>query len=112
MARQRVAQHKPPRDERKSKELGDFKRENNQLKRKVARLQKEIEILHARDTSPADFTPLSVFVPKMVDNHLTCGACGSSDLKTIGLPSGTIFGVCQSCGKRTMSGTLGSVAKT
>lgn len=99
MARQQAAQHKPARDERRSKELQDAKRENNTLRRKLARAQKEIEKLSNRATEPADYTPM-VTPPKVVGGAITCGSCGSANVKTLVLPSGTNFSVCQACGKR------------
>lgn len=96
----RRTQHRPK--EKDNKELAEVKRENMQLKRKIAKLQKQLEkFLHIVSEIPEEEkvpTPLEVERPDVSK----CEACGGVSLKPVSLPIGILI-VCGDCGKRTIN---------
>jgi hypothetical protein len=98
----RQVQHKPQRDEQKSKELIDTKRENQHLKKQIVRLRKQIAKMvdqHGLDMPP---TIEEVEVPEVIvetkpEPENRCERCGGSTrLIEVG---GKIFMACEcKCG--------------
>ena len=92
----RQTQAKPRREEAHGRELADLKRENNQLKRLVSRLRKEIERLELMsliETEPSK----SPKVEYKKSKRLACPSCDDSHLTTTTTPSGKKIYVCKSC---------------
>lgn len=93
--RPQVVAHRPKREERKTRELADIKRENNQLRRTVAKLQREIERLElteAPDLEPREADPAALAVK--------CEKCGSENTSVITTPSGKKVIGCKDCASR------------
>jgi uncharacterized FlaG/YvyC family protein len=95
VSKKHQVQHKDRREEAKGKELADIKRENQQLKRQVARLNKQIiKVLDAQGELDIN-DPLTEVVVK----RLECDACEGKNLKSVKMPTGLLI-VCLDCGKR------------
>jgi len=91
-------QHKPKRDTKKAKELADIRRENNLLKRKLARAERNAEKVLYTQPENTDFTPMDE--QPQPDSKPGCAACNSVNTKTLVLPTGTVFTACADCGHR------------
>ena len=92
-----TTQHRPKREDANAKERADLKRENGQLKRKICRLQKELERQNirteeigelAQEESSTEVSATSGAVP--------CEKCGYAALREIVL-IGKTFLVCPAC---------------
>lgn len=86
-----VVQHKETREDRRSKEYSDLKKENRQLRRQVASLRKELNKPVMAD--PDD--DQGVF--KLEESTLKCIKCQSSLLTSMTLPTGSVLRVCKEC---------------
>ena len=91
-------QHKDRREDAKGKELATVKKENNQLKRTVARLTKQlsktIDVIGAKEEAAQ---PISHEPQHEIDTGIPkCGACGSVNLRSMKLPTGQLT-VCKAC---------------
>jgi formylmethanofuran dehydrogenase subunit E len=97
--RVRQVQHKPS-DKENNKELAEVKRENQQLKRKIAKLQKQLQKLMDLSLEVAVEEPIKI---ENVENPdiSKCQSCGSVSLRTVSLPNGTL-NVCKDCGKKEL----------
>lgn len=84
-------QHKPKRDDRKARELADLKRENNQLKRAIARLHKELGRAEEAGLEVAD-----ILNDLGEPEKASCDSCGSKDLAYIETPNRS-FIFCKNC---------------
>ena len=84
-------QHKPKRDGRKTRELADIKRENGQLKRSIARLQKELG-----RTDEAGLEVADILNELGEPEKALCENCGSKDLAYIETPNKS-FLFCKNC---------------
>jgi hypothetical protein len=92
----RVTPHRLARDDRKSRELADLKRENHQLHRTVQRLRREIDRLKL--LTPESEEPPDV-VEKVETSQPTCPECGSADVASFSTPAGSVRRVCKHCRK-------------
>ena len=93
-------QHRQTREDRNIKELQDLRRENNSLKRKLGRLQKKVgQQLHLEQQRPEP-EPEPLAAPPEPPRILPCTGCGGSDIKTMPIPDGKTFRMCNSCGFR------------
>ncbi len=93
--RQKQTQHKPSREERKSQEVQELKSEIKLLRKQVTRLRKEAnkpEIVKYED---------SPFGQVEINDVPKCPLCGSTNIRSMTMPSGTILTLCKACGKRT-----------
>lgn len=95
MSKKHQVQHKDRREERKNKELIDVKRENNQLKRQIARLTKQLSKALDANGEPVEESP----APAVVVARPKCEACQSLNIKSVKMPTSTLV-VCKSCGWR------------
>jgi molecular chaperone GrpE (heat shock protein) len=94
---QRSAQHKQQREEKRSQSTQELKAEIRTLRKQLTRLRKEL-------TKSGPQIPDDDIVD-VVDNQYMasgpkCKDCGSVKIKSMSLPTGTIFSVCKDCGKR------------
>lgn len=102
----RQTQHKSTRETRNSKELSDLKRENQSLKRKIAKLQKYTQkLLDSVQLLPEEAvvltsTEIAEAANKPVD---ACPSCAQKGLTHVTLPTGIML-VCKSCGWRKKNG--------
>ena len=100
----RQTQHRPSTDVKTAnKLLSDLKRENQALKRKVAKLQKflqkAVESKGVEAEEPETEVKESLGGPQMVETKATgCPNCGSDDITQIILPTG-VLAACR-CGWR------------
>ena len=85
--------HRPSRDTQKAQELTDLKRENHQLRRRVARLQKQVEHLELLSPEEAEAREDLPAAPEV----LRCESCGSSQFLSFTTPSGKTISGCRSC---------------
>lgn len=105
MGRIRQQQHKVESEEKKkNKLLTETLRENQQLRRKLARAEKKAE--KARLIEPLEPPEAEVVEPtEKTDLGIKpgCPECGAEphEISSVVLPSGTRFSVCQKCGRRT-----------
>lgn len=90
-------QHKNRRKEAKGKELSDLKRENNKLKRQLARATKELT-KHLDREPPEEENHKPTQEPKIV-SKVACDNCRSENIKMARLPTGNLV-VCTICGWR------------
>jgi hypothetical protein len=89
MSKRRVTPHKPAR-EGNTRELADLRRENDRLKRQVARLRKQID----HEVKEEDREPESKPEPRPC-----CPKCESTDLGEVTTPSGKKVLSCRGCKK-------------
>lgn len=93
--KQHQTQNKERREEAKGKELAETRKENQQLRRQVARLTKQI----AKSVPPEPLEPDDANVREHTEsqrNAYKCGSCGSPNLKSVKMPTGTLT-VCKDC---------------
>lgn len=91
-------QHKAAREERKSKELADLKRENQSLKRKISKLQTYTKkLLEMVQFAPEEEAVLAIATEAVKLD--ACGGCGNKNLTHVSLPTGTMI-ACKQCGWR------------
>lgn len=92
--RNRITPHKPQRDEVKTKEVVELKRENHQLKRKVKRLEKEISkrIEVEEDVAEDALSEQEVIAIRSME----CPSCGEGPVVQLSLGPST-FSVCKAC---------------
>jgi formate dehydrogenase maturation protein FdhE len=92
----RSVQHKQT-EESKNKIIAELKKENHTLQRKVAKLQKYLQ--KALDSSTfvkedkEDIQEASS-VPENVDG---CPVCGSNEIASLKVPSGSVIKMCKNC---------------
>lgn len=93
----RQAQHRPQREEQKSKELNDLKRENHKLARDRARLQKELEkALQTKSEFEGEAAEeLAESKPKSVE-QTPCPECGATKVRKLSL-AGKDYYICAEC---------------
>ncbi len=101
MSKKHQVQHKERREKATGKELATIKKENNQLKRTVSRLTKQlsktIEVIGAKEEAAQ---PVSIELQPEAEGGIPkCGACGSVNLRSMKLPTGQLT-VCKACGWR------------
>lgn len=95
----RIPQHKERREETKGKEISAIKKENSSLRRQVARLTKQLsKMSHLVEESEERENVAKQ--QKISPEKQKCDKCGSVDLGTLKLPSGTVFVSCKTCGTR------------
>lgn len=90
----KTTQHKPTRDDRRNKDFQDLKSENRSLRKQLARQRKLAQ--QVVDVEPADPAEEG---PKHHEQE--CIKCGSTALRTMTLPTGTILTVCKDCGEKS-----------
>lgn len=95
MSKKHQGQHKDRREDAKGKELSDSKRENQQLKRQIARLQKNL--VKALDIQGEKVEPNDTH--EVPAKGVECEGCQSKNLKSVRMPHGLLT-VCLDCGKR------------
>jgi hypothetical protein len=90
----RISQHKDRKEDAKGKELVELKKENNQLKRQLARTSKQLnKQLH-------NVFEKEVEAEKEIESRLPkCQDCRSNNVKTLQLPTTALL-VCKDCGWR------------
>lgn len=81
-------------DKISGKELAELKRENGQLKRKVAKLQKQLQ--KALEGLFKDLDEPTDVVAKEIKKELGCPSCGAAGLKRLTTPTGAIVS-CPGC---------------
>lgn len=92
----RKAGHRDKDDRQKAREMADMKSENSQLRRKVARLQREIDRLgFLKVEAEDDDEVLEPIQPKRKPG--VCRICGTKTLKEMTTPSGTSIVSCTQC---------------
>lgn len=97
----RNAGHRDKDERQKAREMADLKSENSQLRRKVARLQREIdrlEFLKVESSDDDEIMELTEQPPKRKQG--SCQSCGEMTLKELGTPTGKIVLACTSCRSR------------
>jgi len=102
MAKVRITQHKAKREEARVQETVTLKRENNQLKRKVKRLEKEVDkkLALAADAVEAGLEEDGgVLFRETLKDVLNCPTCTSDSIRQIIL-LGNSYRVCKDCGWR------------
>ena len=100
----RTVQHRTETDDRKrNKLLTELKRENQQLKRKISRLQKQLVRALDTATEPSPEPDAAT----AVSDQFKCPSCGDIP-QTLNLPTGKLF-VCRSCQWRRKDGTQAQV---
>jgi len=93
MSKLRNVQHRPKREEAVHREMADTKRENNHLRRQVARLSRELEKRN-EETSEAPLARREARRDDRPVNSKSC--CAKMSLKKVILPVGTLV-VCRNC---------------
>lgn len=94
----RTTQHKQEREERKSKELQDLKRENDKLEKQVARLRKQLaKTITESENAEEEAQEDNVMMKPTV--KLPVCECGGTSLKEIVMGSKT-YRYCSTCKKR------------
>lgn len=94
--RQKTTQHKPTREDRQTKEMRDLEAQVKSLRKQLARQRKRAD---------KAFEPVivvedgSVETPDKSTNE--CPKCGSPNMRSMTLPTGTLLVVCKDCGERT-----------
>jgi formamidopyrimidine-DNA glycosylase len=100
MSNSRIVPHRPVREERKAHELADLKRENNQLKRAVTRLRKEVSKRVADDLlSDIDESQVSKHEVEARVILNQCPKCEEGIIKVIELGE-RVFHICDACKDR------------
>lgn len=94
MKRPRNARHRDKDEHQKARELADIKSQNNQLRRQVARLQREKERLECL-APPDDGFEVEEKKPKR--KQKSCQNCGETILKELQTPGGKIIITCTCC---------------
>lgn len=107
MARSPTTQHRPQRDTKSSvKENRDLKLENRSLKKQIARLRKQMGRMVDFHMTISEMTDEDEIPTAMVSKPLTsansCESCGSTNIQSMKIPSGTIT-VCKACGAKKVS---------
>jgi hypothetical protein len=87
-------QHKAT-EESKTKLIAELKKENHQLQRKVAKLQKYLQ--KALDSSAFVKEEEVTDEPQTPVNTNGCPNCGSSLVSSLKLPSGATIRACKNC---------------
>ena len=92
MSRNMGTQHRPSRDDRKSKELAELRSENSHLKKQVARLRRQIEKMveiHGLNVPEDDEQPM-----EKPPEGPVCEKCGGTDLTQVS-GNGKVFLICK-----------------
>lgn len=97
MKRPRNARHRDKDEHQKARELADIKSQNNQLRRQVARLQREVDRLECL-TPPDDGFEVEEKKPKR--KQKSCQECSSIKLKELLIPGGKSLLICMQCKSR------------
>lgn len=100
MPKHRVTPHRPPRENAHAKELAEIKQENQQLKREVSRLRKELDKKPV--TEPEEPESMGAAQEEQHKPPATiCAGCGSkAPPNVITTPSGKVVSICVQCKKR------------
>jgi len=96
----KATQHKPTRDERKNKEVQDLKAENRSLRKQVSSLRKQLEKATLQEKCEDDYIPPPTEESISSTSIIRCTECMAGSMKTMAMPSGTIYAVCSACGSR------------
>lgn len=96
MSKRQQTQNRERREEAKGKELAETKKENQQLRRQIARLTKQL----SRITDISQSEDHEVSVKK--EHKPKCPDCESTNIKTIKLHTGQLT-ACKDCGWRKKS---------
>jgi formylmethanofuran dehydrogenase subunit E len=91
------ASHRTKADRQKAREMFNLKSENQQLKRQVARLQREVE--KWSNIEPVEGEEVEA-APKKKKNG--CQNCGETTFKELQIPNGSILKICMACKDRTV----------
>ena len=76
-------------------EIRVLRKENEDLRRTVARLRKALEKQGVHDTESDEPQPMKQLEEAPI-THIACGSCGSAETKIIHIPSGRML-VCTKC---------------
>lgn len=95
MAKNRIVQHRTT-EKSKTKEIAELKKENHNLRRRVAKLQKYLQ--KALETSNATVPdPETPIAETLGPDTSKCPQCGGHKLVQIPLPSGNTLRGCKTC---------------
>ena len=105
MSNPRVTPHRAKREESKTKELTDLKRENHQLKRAVKRLEREFtkRTQIEEDLAEQGLQEQGEEVQAKAKKDGSCQKCGCDALSVFSLQN-RIYAVCKECGWRGRAG--------
>jgi phage host-nuclease inhibitor protein Gam len=91
----RNSNHRDKADRQKAREMANTKNENQQLRRQIARLQREVERLEFVGTVEDEG---EVLEPRPVKSkQKSCQNCSKDELKEMVTPGGKIITTCLSC---------------
>jgi predicted RNA-binding Zn-ribbon protein involved in translation (DUF1610 family) len=91
-----VTQHRPQREDAKGRETADLKRENNQLKRTIRRLEKELAKART-DTEPSSVVEESAETPQKPQKEHSCPTCGpEAEMRRVEV-IGRVYFICPDC---------------
>jgi hypothetical protein len=91
----RNSNHRDKADRQKAREMANTKNENQQLRRKVARLQREIDRLEF--VGSVDVEDDAIVVGWVKPKQKLCRVCGKDSLKEISTPTGKTIITCTQC---------------
>lgn len=97
LVKKHQVQHRDRREEAKGKELSNLKRENNHLKRQVARLTKQLtKTIDAQGEIEEANAVIVELRPEPESGVMKCESCKSVNVKTLRMPHGVLV-VCKDC---------------